>query len=82
MTEWPSPSTVGITTGLSPLCGFPLFLLRTLVSSLSHTCNVKLKEEESIAGVGKVKWHHDLVFKMVARLICDQTICLDVVVHT
>lgn len=54
-------------------------------SLLSPTlCNVKLKEEEeeSIAGAGKIKQHHDLVFKTVAWLLCDQTICLDVVVYT
>lgn len=38
-------------------------------SLLSPTlCNVKLKDE-SIAGAGKIKGHHDLVFKTVAHVI-------------
>lgn len=53
--------------GCAPLCGFPFFLLRTL-SLLSPTfCNIKLKDE-SIAGTGNIKGHHDLVFKTVAHM--------------
>lgn len=68
MTVWPSPCMVGITMWDVHLSvAFPFFLLRTLSLLSPKLCHAKLKEEEeSRAGAGKIKPHHDLVFETVA----------------